>query len=181
MRRYFMILISALLMSMIIGACSSGGSQNTSAEAVDVKRLVQDFSERTVTAKNASISSKELVVTNADSKAVAYPLPEDEFFVSIAPYIEHTHECAIHSLTGCQGELANKEMNVHIEDAEGHTVLEQTMTTYANGFLDLWLPRNQTYRITITYDGKTATSEFSTFEHDNTCITTIRLTDAPSA
>jgi len=181
MRKHMMVLAGALLVSMLIGACSSGGSQNTAVEAVDVKQLVQGFSERTVTANNASISSKELVVTNANSKSVSYQLPEDEFFVSIAPYIEHTHECAIHNLTGCQGELANKEMDVYIEDAEGRTVLDQTMTTYANGFLDLWLPRNQKYRITITYDGKTATSEFSTFENDKTCITTIRLTDGPSA
>src|SRR5699024_2081533 len=99
-----------------------------------------------------------------------------EFFVSIAPFIKETHPCEIHSLTGCQGEMVNEEFDVYLEDVEGNVVLDETIQTEANGFIDLWVPRDETYRITITYDGKTAEEEFSTFENDKTCITTMQLT-----
>ncbi len=55
------------------------------------------------------------------------------------------------------------------------------MTTLENGFIDLWLPRNQIYKTTIEYDGKSAQSEFSTHKGDNTCITTIQLAEQKNA
>lgn len=81
-----------------------------------------------------------------------------------------------HSLTGCQGELTEKEFSVYIEDSNGNTMLDQIVKTQTNGFFDLWLPRNETYQITIEADGKVTKSEFSTFEKDGTCITTMQLT-----
>lgn len=78
-------------------------------------------------------------------------------------------------MTGCQGEMVDEEFDVYIEDMEGNVILDQTLKSPSNGFIDLWLPRDNTYRVTIAHDGKTAESEFSTFEGDNTCITTIQL------
>lgn len=49
------------------------------------------------------------------------------------------------------------------------------MKTHANGFIDLWLPRNETFTITITKDEKSAQSEISTFEDDQTCVTNMKL------
>jgi hypothetical protein len=106
---------------------------------------------------------------------VTYDLPKDEFFVSIAPYIHQTHPCEIHSLTGCRGELANEEFHVFIENTEGNVIVDKKMKTYANGFIDLWLPRNETFTITITKDEKSAQSEISTFEDDQTCVTNMKL------
>lgn len=80
-----------------------------------------------------------------------------------------------HSLTGCQGELVNKDFNVHIEDQNGNVVLNKTVKSQSNGFIDLWLPRDKKYQITIEQDGKKAESELSTFEKDPTCITTLQL------
>src|SRR5699024_11690022 len=60
----------------------------------------------------------------------------DEFFVSIAPFVETTHPCTNHSLTGCQGELVEKEFDVYIEDEEGNVVVDETMTSLKNGFID---------------------------------------------
>lgn len=79
-------------------------------------------------------------------------------------------------MTGCQGELAEKEFEVYIEDTDGNVILDDTVKAQSNGFFDLWLPRDKDYRIKITYDGKMAETEFSTFTDDGTCITTIQLT-----
>jgi hypothetical protein len=79
-------------------------------------------------------------------------------------------------LTGCQGELADKEFDVYIEDTEGNVILDEKVKSQANGFFDLWLPRDKTYQVKIKYDGKVSESEISTFKDDGTCITTMQLT-----
>ncbi|RDU37630.1 hypothetical protein DRW41_07245 [Neobacillus piezotolerans] len=78
-------------------------------------------------------------------------------------------------MTGCQGELANEEFSVYIEDEKGNAVINETVKSLANGFIDLWLPRNQTYNVKIDYSGKTVEAELSTFDNDPTCITTMQL------
>ena len=62
-----------------------------------------------------------------------------------------------------------------IKDEEGNTVLDKEIKSLKNGFIDLWLPRNQTFQVEIEYEGKIAKSTISTFEGDNTCITTMQL------
>ncbi|WP_249872172.1 CueP family metal-binding protein [Oceanobacillus saliphilus] len=155
------------------------GRSNVSDEGTtqDIKQLVSDYSLGNLTAEAASIDSEQLIVTESDSNELTYDLPQDEFFVSIAPFVEQTHPCAIHSLTSCQGEMVEEEFNVYIEDTEGNVMVDETMKTMANGFIDLWLPRDETYNVTITQDGKSAESVISTFEGDNTCITTIQLAE----
>ena len=113
---------------------------------------------------------------NDNGKETTFDLPSDEFFVSIAPFVENTHPCAIHSLTGCQGELVEKDFNVHIQDEDGEVVVDETITSLENGFIDLWLPRDKNFQVKITHDDKTVESKISTFEGDNTCITTMQLT-----
>jgi hypothetical protein len=172
-------LLAAGVLVVAVGAfmfMNQGDNRSTAGNEVkDVKQLVQGYTEGKLQAKSASINSRQLIVTENDNRKVTYDLPQNEFFVSIAPYIKETHPCATHSLTGCQGELANKPFDVYIEDTKGNKVLEQKLVSQANGFIDLWLPRDQTYRIKIQHEGKTATSEFSTFDKNDTCITTIRL------
>ncbi|WP_249871665.1 CueP family metal-binding protein [Oceanobacillus saliphilus] len=153
------------------------GSTPQASETQDIKDLVQDYSVGNIENETASISSHELIVTNSEEKQFSYELPEDEFFVSIAPFIHQTHPCDIHSLTGCQGEMVDEEFDVYIEDSEGNVVIDQTMKTQANGFIDLWVSRDETYQVTITQEGKIAESAFSTFENNNTCITTMQLVE----
>lgn len=78
-------------------------------------------------------------------------------------------------MTGCQGELSNEEFNVYIEDMDGNIIIDETLKSHANGFIDLWLPRNKEFRTKIEYKGKIAESEIATFENDGTCITTMQL------
>lgn len=137
--------------------------------------MVQDYSVGKLSAKSASITSSQLIVDSDTAGSKTYDLPKDEFFVSIAPYVKQTHPCEIHSLTGCRGEMSEQEFQVNVTDAEGNPVLDQKMMTQANGFIDLWLPRDQTYRVEVSHDGKTAESEISTFDGDQTCITTLQL------
>ena len=54
--------------------------------------------------------------------------------------------------------------------------MDETMTSLENGFIDLWLPRDKNFQVKITHNGKTVESNISTFEDDNTCITTMQLT-----
>lgn len=144
-------------------------------EAQDIQELVEDYSANRDTDDQASITSHQLIVTDTDENESAYDLPEDEFFVSIAPFIEETHPCAVHSLTGCQGEMVDEAFDVYIEDEDGSVVVDESLQSLDNGFIDIWLPRDKTYSITIAYEDKTVESEFSTFEDDDTCITTMQL------
>lgn len=141
----------------------------------DIKQMVADYSSRTLTADSASITSTQLIVDSGGPNEVTYDLPENEFFLSVAPYVQKTHPCGTHSLTGCQGELTGQEFDVYIEDAEGKEVMNKSVKSQPNGFINLWLPRDQKYRMTISQEGRKAQSEISTFESDDTCLTTMQL------
>jgi len=78
-------------------------------------------------------------------------------------------------LTGCQGEFKSEEFNVYIEDTEGNVILNETLKSQPNGFIDVWLPRDKEYRTKIEHGGKTVEAELSTFKNDPTCITTMQL------
>lgn len=168
-------LISILIVALIVAVNFDKGTPSNN-ETQDIKQLVHDYSVGNINNEAASITADQLIVTDSKRNESTYDLPEDEFFVSIAPYFTQTHPCAFHNLTGCQGELANEEFSVYIEDMDGNVVIDETMQSQANGFIDLWLPRDKTYQITIANNGKEQKSQFSTFKSDNTCITTIQLT-----
>lgn len=162
-----------LLLSLMLVACSSNEPNEEGTQ--DIKETVHEYSVGSFEDVTASITSHELIVAD-NGKETSFDLPSEEFFVSIAPFVEVTHECAIHSLTGCQGELVEKDFDVYIQDEEGNVVLDETIASLENGFIDLWLPRDQTFQVKIEHEGKTVESEISTFKGDNTCITTMQLT-----
>lgn len=169
-------IIGLLILALFLGAC--GGTNTNTADSLkdkDIKTLVNDYSVGKINDQTASITSTQLIVTENDDSETTYDLPADEFFVSIAPFISETHPCTIHSLTGCQGELVDKDLDFYIEDENGEVVIDETFNSGANGFIDLWLPRDQTFQVKITYDGKETDAEISTFEDDGTCITTMQL------
>lgn len=57
----------------------------------NINELVYDYSVGNITNETASITSHQLIVTDSDESQLTYDLPEDEFFVSIAPYVDGTH------------------------------------------------------------------------------------------
>lgn len=162
-----------LLFIFIATACSENVPKEMAIN--DIKEMVNEYSIGSFDEVSASITSHELIVTDASNKKMTYELPEDEFFVSIAPFVNTTHPCAIHSLTGCQGELVEQQFQVYIEDEEGNVIIDESMKSFDNGFIDIWLPRNKTFQVMIEHDGKIANAVVSTFEGDNTCITTMQL------
>lgn len=167
------------LFGLILVACNNDDTTSETEEnsdKVDVKQLVNDYSTDKKKAESASITGEELVVNTTAGKEKSYELPKDEFFVSIAPFVEQTHPCTYHSLTGCQGEMVKKEFDVYIEDEDGNVVVDEKVMSLANGFIDLWVPRDKKYHITIEHDGKQVQSEFSSYTEDPTCLTNMQLT-----
>lgn len=161
-----------LLFAFILAACNNGVANE---EVQDIKGMVHDYSVGSYNDVSASITSNELIVTDSENNKTTYDLPKDEFFVSIAPFVNRTHPCTNHSLTGCQGELVGKDFDVFIQDEDGNVVVDETMTSLENGFIDFWLPRDKKFQVKIEYNGKVAKSEISTFDGDNTCITSMQL------
>ncbi|MBP2436895.1 CueP family metal-binding protein [Microbacterium amylolyticum] len=124
----------------------------------------------------ASVQPNALVLTDNVTE-VSLDMPDDVTYVSVAPFVSQTHECFYHSLTTCRGELSAQQIEVwFIDDATGNVILEETTTTFDNGFAGFWLPRNLSGTIEVTYDGKTGETPFSTANDAATCITTLQLT-----
>ncbi|MEI3610520.1 CueP family metal-binding protein [Pseudogracilibacillus sp. SO10305] len=175
------VLFSVALMSVLfLAACGGGNNENEATGSLskeELKALVNDYSVGNVEGHQASITSEQLIITDENEEEIVHDLPEDEFFVSIAPFFNETHPCKDHSLTGCQGELVDQEFNILIKDKDGKTVVEEMMNSEANGFVDLWLPRDETFDISIEAEeeGRKVVAEISTFKEDGTCITTLQL------
>ena len=172
MRKYIFAMIGIWSISLLMG-CNA--EEQITKETQDIRKLVQEYSGNRTEGVSASITSNELIVKDENEKETSYDFSEEEFFVSIAPYIKDTHPCEIHSLTGCQGELANKNFDVRIQDEEGEVIMDETVTSLENGFIDVWLPRDQTFQVEVQYGEKTSESTISTFKGDNTCITTMQV------
>ena len=84
-----------LLVAIVLVAC---GGKSTSEESVpkvndtqDIKKLVSEYNVGNIENQSASITSQQLIVTENNKNQLVYDLPENEFFVSIAPYINKTH------------------------------------------------------------------------------------------
>lgn len=126
----------------------------------------------------ASVRPDELIVTDDQGREISLPMPSDQTYVSIAPYVGQTHDCYFHSLTTCLGELRNTPVQITVvDDATGDVLVSQEQDTFDNGFAGVWLPRGIQATVTIAAEGRTATAAVSTTSADDaTCITTMQLT-----
>ena len=168
MKKYLVAVLVGL--TLIVAGCGN----DSAGIDFDIKEYVAELSASNIV-ESASITDKDLIVQD-DGDEDTYELPDDEFFVSIAPYLTYTHPCEIHSLTGCQGELVSEQMYVKITDEDGEVYVDEPLTTLANGFYDFWFPRDKNYTIDISFEGKSVSYDFSTFEGDPTCLTELPLT-----
>lgn len=66
----------------------------------------------------ARITGEALLLYQGEDE-VSVPLPEDLFFVSIAPYINDVHPCQVHNLITCRGELYGETMLITITLNDG--------------------------------------------------------------
>ncbi len=117
----------------------------------------------------------DMVLVSDGTREVTLPMPADEVYVSMAPYVDQTHDCFFHSLTTCQGELVNTDVDILVRDDQGEVVLEETTTTYANGFVGVWLPRDLTGTVVLTVDGRSVEAPLSTTADSATCLTGLQL------
>ena len=178
--------------ALTFAGCSTGPSENASREppnpslesyglaGLDAPQIINKLDTMPVADRPddliASVQPTELVLTSSDEGLATMPMPDDQFYLSVAPYNTSTHPCQFHSLTTCRGEMATEEVHVTVTDnASGDTLIDEPRTTYDNGFLGLWLPRGITATLTIDHDGRTATAPISTGDDDLTCLTTMQL------
>ncbi|MBU8577637.1 CueP family metal-binding protein [Brevibacterium luteolum] len=125
----------------------------------------------------ASVQTDALVLTDDQNRETQLPMPEDEVYISIAPYRDQTHDCYFHSLTTCLGELANTEVQITLTGDDGDVLVDEVRPTYDNGFIGVWVPRGIEATLTIEHEGQTGAATISTMnEDDPTCITTLQLT-----
>jgi hypothetical protein len=123
----------------------------------------------------ASVREDHVLVGDG-TQEVAVPLPDDAYYVSIAPFVEQTHECYYHSLATCRGELAEEEVSVRITGDDGEVLVEETVTTGTNGFTGFWLPRGvEEGSIEVTHDGREGSVPLTTTPGSPTCVTTLQL------
>lgn len=124
----------------------------------------------------ASVRPGNLLVRGADGAEEVLPLPEDQFYLSFAPYVSVTHDCFYHSLTTCVGELQNENIDLRIvNDADGSVVIDETVTTFDNGFYGIWLPADGQFTLTVDHAGRSVTAPIGTTAEDPTCVTTLQL------
>ena len=126
----------------------------------------------------ASVQPDVLVLTDGQGRETQLAMPEDEVYISVAPFRAQTHDCYFHSLTTCLGELANTEVEVTLTDtATGDVLINDLRQTFDNGFVGFWVPRGLEASLTIGHDSQTGTATISTVNADDpTCITTLQLT-----
>lgn len=123
----------------------------------------------------ASVGTDVLTLSDASGREASLELPAEELYVSVAPFVTGTHECFFHSLTTCRGELAEEELDVRVEDASGTALIDETRTTAPNGFLGLWLPRDEELTLRLAGAAGEATTTLRTDAEAPTCLTTMQL------
>ena len=186
--------VLALLAVLVVTACSPASSSEqvttVSGDSAVLDRL--GFAELTgqqiVEAVDKDPGARPLAFTASvrpggvmladDQGEVTVPLPADQFYVSVAPYVTRTHPCHFHSLATCNGELKGVDIAVKITATDGTVLVdEQTTTHTGNGFVGYWLPRGQTGTVQVTTaDGKSGSAPFSAVtDEDATCMTTLQV------
>lgn len=65
--------------------------------------------------------------------------------------------------------------NMDAIDRNGSVLIDDTVMTMRNGFMELWLPRNRKIKLTIKLDNLSVTDVIETFDNSKTCVTTFKL------
>ncbi len=147
----------------------------TEIKGREVRDVVEDFENGVYTDVDAAAFSTHIEVYK-DNEVVKLYDKEDMFYVSIAPYVNLTHAWGIHSLTGCRGELQSAPIDVKIVNrTTGEVLVDQEITTYKNGFMGFWLPRDIEVSIEMSYENTSGSYYFTTYDSSPTCLTEFKL------
>lgn len=187
-------LILAAVAAVVVAGCSSSAGDEPAAstgagsilaayglDGLDARQVIDRLDRTSIEARSkdlrASVRPGQLLLTDSRTGAsAALDLPAGQFYLSLAPYVDSTHECFHHSLTTCRGELAAKPIQVSITNrSTGQVLVDGTTTTFDNGFAGFWLPSGIDATVRVEHDGRTASAEISTGPGDPTCLTTLHL------
>lgn len=195
-RRAFGVITATIAAALILAGCSAstpqadGGSSNNAQlltaydlEGLDAREIIDHLDSMPVNERPdglmASIRPDQLTLTGKAGQDAILPMPDDEFYLAVAPYTGQTHECHFHSPTGCQGELRNTDVQITVTDqGTGEILYDEQTRSYDNGFVGLWLPSDRAVTVTVTVTGQgiSGSVSISTGTEDATCLTTLRLT-----
>lgn len=172
----YLVLIFAFVIAVWFALTTMTGSGDSmdSFNSMSIREKVVYLSNNE-TEYNAFIDSDALTVINNNGEETVYKINEGEFYVSIAPYISSTHPWQIHSVTGCRGELANKNFTLKVTNLSSGEITISEIDSHSNGFIDLWLEADYEYSVEINYSGLKSTQLISSYSGSNTCITTMQL------
>lgn len=143
---------------------------------LSVSELIKGLETRSLDFKpqNASVRTHEILFVDANGKEGSIEIGE-MFYVSIAPYVNQTHECFYHNLVTCQGELVEENIHVRVTDQDGTVLIDENGKTYANGFYGLWLPRDINATLSVTYGDLSLEQPITTHQDSATCLTDLQL------
>lgn len=173
MKHLFALTLGLLLSAALAQTPSPKALEGLSAH--DAMLVANDWKGTNVT---SFVTPQAVHFVFAGGQEVAVALPDDVMVVSVAPYRVHTHPCITHYMSGCQGELVGVPVHVLVTAQDGTVVLEELMETLPNGFIDLWLPRDQVFTLLLQVDEYQVSGDVTTFADSNTCITTFQLAKA---
>lgn len=183
-------IVSAVLAALVLAGCASTpepppAPESTSAveqwAALEATELIDQLEALPLDERPrdvlASVRQDEVVVSSPDGgQEISVPIEQDHY-LSIAPYVDQTHDCYFHSLTTCTGEMGGEELSVRIvDDRTGEVYVEETGRANDNGFVGFWLPRDVSATVTVTAAGRSAEASVVTGADDLTCLTSMQLT-----
>lgn len=172
----------AVLVLGAVALSGCGGSDTppdllSQLQGIDAREALALANEWRTTEPNVltTLTSDAVNFSLPTGEQVSIPLPAGVMVVAVAPYVVSTHDCQIHSISGCQGEMAGIPMWVHAETPDGTVLIDEMMTPMDDGFLELWLPRDREIDLTIGANGMTATGRITTNATSNTCVPELQL------
>jgi hypothetical protein len=123
----------------------------------------------------SSVTTEGVSFTFPDGFRRLVPMPDDQVVLAVAPYQNKTHPCETHTMSSCQGELSGVPVEVLAQRSDGSVLIHETVNTPANGFIELWLPRDLEVHLTLMARGLAAEEVARTYRGSNTCLTTLKL------
>jgi hypothetical protein len=99
----------------------------------------------------------------------------DMFWLSVGPYQNNTHTCIDHNVLSCDAEFKGKNIMFHIKSQDSSFEMNGSGFTTSQGWLDLYLPKNQKYTAEFEVEGLKGSGILTTAADSPTCISTIRV------
>ena len=166
------------LVLLVLAGCDRADEAGPSVAAVrgkDAREAIALANEWMGNGVTTYVTPTAVKFEFSGGRTATVDLPADEMVVAIAPYVDQTHPCEVHYMSGCQGELVDVPVDVVARLPNGTVLVDETMRTMSNGFIELWLPRGQDIALTLSAQGRSIDGVIGTHNHSNTCITTLQL------